>query len=79
MVLVTRAHKLSKLAFRGGVRIINSPLVQFGHVSKSGVMSKSGVHPVYFWSLAPLGPLGLIAAHVSVTKVVGTLIEAYCH
>ena len=26
VVLVTRAHRLSKLAFRGGVRIINPPL-----------------------------------------------------
>ena len=48
-------------------------------MSKSGVMSTSGVHPVYFQSLAPLGPLGLIGAHVSVTKVWGTLIEAYYH
>ena len=47
MVLVTRAHSLSKLAFRGGVRIINPPLSKFGHMSKSGVMSKLGVHPVY--------------------------------
>ena len=60
-------------------RIINPPLSKFGHMSKLGVMSKSGVHPVYLYSLAPLGPLGLIGAHVSVTKVWGTLIEDYCH
>ena len=48
-------------------------------MSKSEVMSKSGVHPIYFWSLAPLGPLGLIGPHVPVTKVWGTLIEAYFH
>ena len=48
-------------------------------MSKSGDMSKSGIHLVYFYSLAPLGPLGLIGAHVSVTKVWGTLIEAYFH
>ena len=47
MILVTRAHRLTKLAFRGGVRIINPPLSKFGHMSKSRVMSKSGVHPVY--------------------------------
>ena len=41
MVLVTRAHRLSKLAFKGGVRIINPPLSKFGH------MSKLGVHPFY--------------------------------
>ena len=35
-------------------------------------MSKSGVLSV---SLVPLGPLGLIGAHVPVTKVWGTLIE----
>ena len=29
------------------VRIINPPLSKFGHMSKLGVMSKSGVHPVY--------------------------------
>ena len=29
------------------VRIINPPLYKFGHMSKSGVMFKSGVHPVY--------------------------------
>ena len=29
------------------VRIINPPLSKFGHMYKSGVMSKSGVHPVY--------------------------------
>ena len=47
MVLVTRAHSLFKLEFTGGVRIINPPLSQFVHMYKSGVMSKSGVHPVY--------------------------------
>ena len=36
MVLVTRAHNLSKLAFRGGVSIINPPLSKFGHMSKFG-------------------------------------------
>ena len=29
------------------VRIINPPLSKFGHMSKLGVMSKSGVNPVY--------------------------------
>ena len=29
------------------VRIINPPLSKFGHMSKLGVMSKSGVHLVY--------------------------------
>ena len=29
------------------IRIINPPLSKFGHMSKLGVMSKSGVHPVY--------------------------------
>ena len=29
------------------VRIYNPPLYKFGHMSKSKVMSKSGVHPVY--------------------------------
>ena len=48
-------------------------------MSKSEVMSKSGVHLVYFYSLAPLGPLSVIGAHVPVTKVWGTLIEAYYH
>ena len=47
MVLVTGAHSLSKLEFRGGVRIINPPLSKFGHMSKLGVISKSGVHLVY--------------------------------
>ena len=79
MVLVTRAHRMSKLEFKVGVRIINPPLSKFGHMSKLGVMSKSGVHLVYSQSLAPLGPLDLIRAHVLVTKVWGTLIEAYCH
>ena len=77
MVLVTKAHRFSKLAFRGGVRIINPPLSEFGHMSKSRVMSKSKVHRVYFYSLAPMGPLGLIGAHVPITKVWGTLIESY--
>ena len=79
MVLVTKAHSLSKLAFRGGVKIINPPLSKFGHMYKLGVMSKSRVHSVYLWSLTPLGPLDLIEAHVLVTKVWGTLIEAHCH
>ena len=73
MVLVTRAHKFSKLAFSGGVRIIILPCPNWS------IMSKSGVLLVSFYSLAPLGPLGLIGAHVLVTKVWGTLIEAYFH
>ena len=47
-VMGDQGPQLSKLAFRGGVRIINPPLSKFGHMSKSRVMSKSGVHPVYF-------------------------------
>ena len=79
MVLVTRAHKFSKLAFSGGVRIIILPCPIWSFISKSGVMSKSGVLSIYFLSLAPLGPLGLIGEHVSVTKVWGELIEANYH
>ena len=44
-------------------------------MSKSKLMSKSGVHPVYYYSLEPLGPLGLIGAPVPVTKVWETPIE----
>ena len=77
MVLVTRAHRFSKLEFKGGVRIINPPLSNL--VICLNQESKSRVLPVYFYSLAPLGPLGLIGAHVPVNKVWGTLIEAYCH
>ena len=73
MVLVTRAQKFSKLAFRGGVRMIFIPCPIWS------IMSKSGVLLVYFYSLAPLGPLCLIGAHVLVTKVWGTLIEANFH
>ena len=73
MVLVTRAHKFSKLEFRGGVRIIILPCPIWSIMSKSGVLS------VYFYTLAPLGPLGLIGAHVPVTKVLGTLIESNLH
>ena len=73
MVLVTRAHKLSKLAFRGGVRIIilNFPIWSIFH--------SLGVFLVIFESLVPLGPLGIMGPPIPVTGVLGTLIEANYH
>ena len=73
MVLVTRTHRLSKLAFRGGVRVIILPCPNWS------ILLNLGVFLVIIESLVPLGPLGLMGPHVPVTRVWGTLIEANCH
>ena len=58
---------MSKLAFRGGVRIIilTCPIWS--------IMPKIRVFSIIIESLVSLGP------HVPVTRVWGTLIEANCH
>ena len=63
MVLVTRAHKFYKLAFKGGVRIIILPCPNWS------IMPKLGVFSVIIESLVPLGPHGLIGPHVPVTRL----------
>ena len=66
MVLVTRAHNFSKLAFSGGAGIIILLCPNWS------IMPKIGVFSVIIESLAPLGPHGLTGPHVPVTRVWGT-------
>ena len=73
MVLVTKAHKFSKLSFKGGVIIIILPCPNWS------IMPKLGVFLVIIESLILLGPHGLIGPHVPVTRVWGTLVEVKCH
>ena len=73
MVLVTRAHKFSKLAFRWGIGIIILPCPNWS------IMPKLGFFSVIIESLVPLGPHGLIRPHVPVIRVCGTLVEDNYH
>ena len=73
MVLVTRSHNFSKLAFRGDVGIIILPCPNWS------IMPKIGVFSVIIESLVPMGPHGLIGPHVPVIRVWGTLVEDNGH
>ena len=73
MVLVTRAHKFSKLSFRGGVRIIILTCLILS------ILPNLRVFVVIIESLVPLDPLGLMGPHVPVSRVQGTQIEAKFH
>ena len=64
---------MSKLAFKGGVRIIILPC------SNWSILPKLGVFSVIIESLVLLGPHGIIGPQVPVTRVWGTLFEAKFH
>ena len=56
--------QLSKLGFRGGVRIINPPLTILSIIL---YFPNLGTLIHYLRPLVPLGPLGLMGPHVLVT------------
>ena len=68
--------QLSKLGFRGGVRIINPPLTI---LSIRSILPNLETLIKYLGPLVQLGPLGLMGPHVLVTRVWGTLLEVNLH
>ena len=73
MVLVTRDHRLSKLAFMGDVRVTILTCLIWS------ILPNLGVFLVIVESLVPLGPLVLMGKPIPVTRVWGTLIEDKFH